>query len=245
MQLSPAVIAAIQADAIQRYPEESCGVITAAGYVPLRNCHPTPLTAFDCDAECAALTMAGEVLGLVHSHPDGPEAPSSHDIASQRAMDIPWGLLMTDGEAVSQPYFWGDSLEPPPLLGRPFRHGPSGTDGKGDCGALIRDYFRIEHGLLIPDFARQDKWWMTPGVDLYGQHFAAAGFVKADQDNPKPGDVALLQVRVPDSNPVANHGGIFLGNHLMLHHLEGRLSRTEPVLGWSKMVRGWLRHAAL
>lgn len=245
MQLAPEVIAEIQADAIARYPNESCGAITAQGYIALENHSPTPLTGFDCELACALLVARGELLAVVHSHPDGPEAPSAHDIASQRSMDIPWGLLMCNATLASPPFFWGDSIEPPPLLGRPFRHGPSGTDGKGDCGALIRDYFRIEHDLLIPDFARQDRWWMTPGADLYGQHFAAAGFVKADSDFPKAGDVALLQVRVPDNNPVANHGAIYLGNHLMMHHLEGRLSRTEPIIGWQKMVSGWLRHASL
>ncbi len=245
MRPDPAVVAEIQADAIARYPEEACGAITPQGYVPLENRAAHPLTSFDCNEACGQLMMAGQLLAVVHSHPDGPEAPSAHDIASQRAMDLPWGLLVCDAEVASVPFFWGDSIEPPPLIGRQFRHGPSGTDGRGDCGALVRDYFRLEHGLLIPDFPRADGWWKITGQDLYAQHFAEAGFVKADRDDPRPGDVALMQFRTPDANPVANHAAIFLGNHLLMHHIEGRLSRIEPAIGWVKMVRGWLRHAQL
>lgn len=233
----PSVIAAIQADAVARYPNESCGAVTADGYVPMENKAEDPLHHFDCADACAELQMAGTLLAVVHSHPDGPEAPSAHDIASQRSMDLPWGLLVCDKEVASVPFWWGDMLDPPPLLERPFRHGPSGTDGKGDCGALIRDWFRIERGILVPDFPRSDSWWKD-GKDLYEDHYAEAGFVLASRDDPQVGDVALIQFRAD----VANHGGIYVGNGLILHHLEGRLSREEPIIGWAKFVRHWLRH---
>lgn len=238
MLLGPDVAAAIQADALARYPQEACGAVTASGYHAFPNVAADPLHHFDCAAACRPLQVSGELLAVVHSHPDGPDAPSEHDIQQQRAMDVPWGLVVTDGEAVGDPWFWGDSIEPPPLLGRDFRHGPSGTDGRGDCGALIRDYYRIERGILIPDFPRADHWW-TDGKDLYQDHYAEAGFLQASQDDPQPGDVVLLQFR----SPVANHAAIYVGGGLILHHLEGRLSREEPIIGWIKFVRGWLRHA--
>lgn len=234
------VIEAIRADAIARYPNESCGGVTADGYVAMENRAADPLHQFDCADACAELQVAGKLLAVVHSHPDGPLAPSAHDIAQQRAMDVPWGLLGCDAEVASAPFFWGDTLDPPPLLGRPFRHGPSGTDGAGDCGALIRDWFRIERGITIPDFPREDTWWKQ-GKDLYADHYAEAGFLLANREDPKVGDVALIQFR----SDVANHGGIYVGNGLIMHHLEGRLSREEPIIGWAKFVRLWLRHAQL
>ncbi len=235
---APAVLDAIQQDAIRRYPEESCGAVTPHGYLPLDNFAEDKRRQFDCSRACDELQIAGELLAVVHSHPDGPAGPSAHDIASQRSMDLPWGLVMSDGTVASRPFFWGDSLTPPPLLGREFRHGPSGTDGRGDCGALIRDWFRLERGLLIPDFPRDDEWWKA-GKDLYAQHFSEAGFVLANREDPRLGDVALIQFRSKD---VANHGGIYVGGGLLLNNLEGRLSREEPILGWAKHVRLWLRH---
>lgn len=241
----PDVQRAIQAHAIACYPEESCGAVTEAGYEPLVNrlAGHRP-HAFECNDAVGELLAAGRLLALVHSHPDGPNAPSAADIGAQRSMDVPWGLVVCNDSLASVPFYWGDSLTPPPLLERPFRHGPSGTDGCGDCGALVRDYFRLTHNILIPDFPRDDEWW-TNGQDLYADHYEAAGFVRADRDNARPGDVALIQWRTPASNPVANHAGIFLGQGLILHHLDGRLSRQEPIIGWMKFVRGWLRHSEL
>ena len=58
----PEVIAAIQADAIARYPQESCGLITAAGYEPFANVHETPETQFEMPAAALSRLAAGEVL---------------------------------------------------------------------------------------------------------------------------------------------------------------------------------------
>ena len=37
----------------------------------------------------------------------------------------------------------------PPLIGREFRHGASGSDDKGDCYALIKDWYFLEKGVKI------------------------------------------------------------------------------------------------
>ena len=250
--ITPDVTAAIQRAAIAAYPLEMCGAVTPDGFVQFTNKSPTPRDAFDCRDEQATCQAAGRLLALVHSHPDGPEAPSELDVGSQIAMDVPWGIVVCTKDAAGTPYYWGDSLDPPPLIGRPFRHGPSGTDGRGDCGALVRDWYRIERGIHIPDFARGDDWWLTPGRDLYNEHFAAAGFKAVPVLHPDPkvavapeiGDVILIQWRVPASNLVPNHAGIFLGDGLLLHHLGNRLSRPESLMGWRKFIRTWLRHAA-
>ena len=239
------VTEAIRAHAVAQYPDESCGMITRGGYVPLANvAQPVegversgPRFAFDCAAELAPHLVRGDVLALVHSHPDGPEGPSSKDMRQQRAMDLPWGIVMADAERASVPYFWGDMLAPPPLEGRPFRHGPSGTDGKGDCGALVRDWYRLERGVLINDYARDDEWWRH-GQALYLDNYFDAGFRQADATDPRRGDLILMAIR----SDTANHAAIYIGDHLLLHHLERRLSRIEPVLGWHKHRRAWLRH---
>ncbi|MGI4792893.1 MAG: Mov34/MPN/PAD-1 family protein [Janthinobacterium lividum] len=238
-RLTADTIAAIKAHAVACHPAEMCGVITPDhGFMPLLNRHPNPNSHFDCSIECAALQATGQVIAVIHSHPDGPEAPSGDDVAGQLHMAMPWGILLCTGEGATDPYWWGDQLEPPPLEGRSFRHGPSGTDGKGDCGALIRDWYRLERGVLIPDFPREDGWWRQ-GKSLYEDHFAAAGFSAVPMEAAEPGDVALFTFR----SPVANHGGIYLGRGIILHHLSGRTSRQESVLGWMKMLTRVLRHA--
>ena len=225
--------------ALACYPEESCGAVTAAGYIPFINVDANPKEHFSCDEQMEPLILAGKLLALVHSHPDGPIGPSSHDMAQQVAMDIPWGIVVCAEDAALDPYFWGDMLTPPPLIGRDFRHGPSGTDGKGDCYALIRDWFRINRNVVLADFPRDDGWWKRGG-DLYREQFGRWGFEVAPdaRSNPQIGDVLLMQYQ----SKVPNHGAIYIGNGRILHHLGNRLSCEEPLIRWASLVSMWIRH---
>ena len=236
---SAAVSAAVRADAIARYPQESCGFVTATGYVAKDNVAADPTRSFKIRPR---EWRSSGILAVVHSHPDGPEAPSARDMERQIDTAVPWGLVLTDGEAATEPYWWGAGIaDDVPLLRRPFRHGPTGTDGCGDCYALVRDWYRVERGVGLPEFPRDDVWWESGG-DLYRDGFGKAGFV--DRGAPRdlvadlePGEVILFQIR----SEVPNHAAVYLGDGLMVHHpasldsLRGRdqsLSRREPAHRW-------------
>lgn len=256
---APAVTAAIHAHARAEYPRESCGLVVRAAdgralYRPCRNVSNEPKSFRIDPEEYLAAAAEGAVIGLAHSHcavpasatgpaDDGPPHPSAADMTGQMASAMPWAIVLVTDRDVSDVVWWGDQLEPPPLLGREFRHGPSGSDGRGDCGALIRDWFRIERGVTIPDFARDDAWW-DDGRDLYRDNFAAAGFVdlgvKTALTDPRPGDVFLAKLK---SVKVPHHGGVYVGGGLIIHHLPFRLSRRDPVAPWLRhAVTHWLRH---
>ncbi len=247
-KLAPDVVAAIRAHAVRDYPNESCGAITADGYLPFKNVtqadpknpHSGPRYFFNCDDQMHPLWVAGSLLALVHSHPDGAAAPSGLDMQTQIAMDIPWGIVVSDKEGAEPPWWWSDGFAPPPLLGRGFRHGPSGTDGKGDCFALIRDWYRLERGITLPDTPRDENWWRVKDApNLYSDGFAAAGFSRVDRRAPEVGDAVLMAI---SSHGKPCHGGIYVGDGNILHHLPNRLSRIEPVGRWLKNVTHWLRH---
>jgi proteasome lid subunit RPN8/RPN11 len=229
---------AIREHAMAEYPRESCGVVTAAGYIRLENVSRDPDHTFDCDEQLRPYLAAGTALALVHSHPDGPNAPSPFDMAQQIAQDIPWGLISCTHDGTLAPFFWGDTLEPPPLLGRRFRYGPSGTDGCGDCAALVRDYYRLERGIRIKEFPREDKFWMKPGVS-YRDNLLSAGFALADRRTPEMGDVFLAAIQ----STVPNHSGIYIGEGKILHHLQNRLSREDPCVVWLKFMTDWFRYS--
>jgi proteasome lid subunit RPN8/RPN11 len=238
--LTPATIAAIKADAVAKYPNESCGAITSTGYMPLENVSATPRIAFDCNAQLVPLQAAGTLLALVHSHPDGPEGPSKMDMQQQAAMAVPWGIVICNAEMCSNPYWWSDTFEPPPLERRQFRHGPSGTDGRGDCYALVRDYYRTKKNTQLIECPRDDGWWNAQdNPDLYNTNFTRAGFARADENKPEVGDVVLMRIR----STVTNHAAIYIGAGMILHHLPNRYSRPEPMVGWIKLRTAWLRHA--
>ncbi|WP_029311609.1 NlpC/P60 family protein [Acidiphilium angustum] len=238
---APALLRAIQQDAIERYPQESCGAVTPDGYVALPNKALKPELAFDCAADCAEMQMKGDLIAVVHSHVHDNPGPSAFDMRSQMSMEVPWGIVLTDGKRVGQVYFWGDTLPVAPLIGRDFRHGPSGTDHKGDCYALIRDYYRVERGVMLPEGPRDDNWWLQADHaenNLYLDNFERAGFRKIEPTEPRVGDLILCAVR----SPVPNHGAVYVGGGLMIHHVSGRLSQKVPVAPWQKFIRLWLRH---
>lgn len=243
MDLTVGVIDAIKSDALRRFPHEACGFVVDGEYWPYPNLHAQPNLAFRISPHAwATASKAGTIQAVVHSHVNGCAEPSAADMAGQIDSGAPWVIVLTDGEVASDPWGWGDTLAPPPLLGRPFRHGPSGSDGKGDCYALIRDWYRIERDVILPEFPRDTGWW-TNGQDLYRDGFEKAGFRQWPADRVAVGDVFLAALPSGGARPsVPHHGGIVLDNSLILHHLQGRLSRREPMGRWSKFVTHLLRY---
>lgn len=66
----------------------------------------------------------------------------------------------------------------------------------------------------------------------------AEGFFQI-KDEPKRGDIILMNIR----SKVPNHAAVYLGNGQMLHHLHGKLSRTEPYGGmWAERTIYIVRH---
>jgi proteasome lid subunit RPN8/RPN11 len=246
-----AVEAAIVAHALDEYPAESCGLVVGGIYRRCRNVAPDPEESFEiAPDDYVAAAAEGLIQAVVHSHrPAQGACPSRSDMAGQIASGLPWGIVVCDGQGCPDLFWWGDSLPVPPLVGRPFRHGVA------DCYSIIRDWYRLERGVILPEFPRQDGWWTKPaGPDNpnhYVQDFAAAGFRRYAQGRDgaavaQVGDVICFALR----GKVPHHAGVYLGDGLMLHHLadseqRGRLSSREPVGRWLDFVVHWLRHRDL
>lgn len=218
--LSKRLISAIGAHAAQVYPNECCGLIIRAGrqrrYVPCNNTHDTPAEYFRIDGEdWAAAEDTGEVLAVVHSHPDAGPHASADDLKSCHESGLPWVIMEWPGGN----YTTVLPADRPPLIDRPFIH------GSWDCYGLVRDWFRAERDIELPDFPREDNWW-TRGENLYVKHYAEAGFC-SHADELEPGDVILMQYRADE----INHAGVYLGDGKMLHHMYGQLSAVVPYGG--------------
>ena len=256
---APATVAAIQAHAIACYPNEACGVVTVDGFVPLDNVSPEPHLAFDCADACSEYQIDGTLLAVVHSHIAGqhqyvtPNFPSAADMRSQVDFDLPWGLCATEGRSCTTPWFWGGDLPRPPLVGRRFRHGPSGTDGKGDCYALIRDFYLYEYDIELPEFPRDWEWWGSDNPaenDLYEQGFAQAGFRDVPRTQVRRGDVGLVKHPQQDSQgraslPRVVHGCVAMGNGMVLDHKFGKVSAESHLGDWNHLVHRWVRHHSM
>lgn len=243
------ILSAIQAHAAEEYPREACGVVIGNGkgqqYVSCRNTASQPLEEFRLHPEdYAAAEDLGEVVAIVHSHPDATSRPSPHDLAMCEASGMPWHIL-------SWPEGDLRTIAPAgniPLLGRPFVH------GAWDCWQVCADWYQREWGLEFERFARQDGWWeQADGPSLYEEYFEAAGFYQVDA--PQRGDMIVMAVG-KTAHP--NHAGIYLGadaalpgedskvfgaGPFLLHHLFGKPSEVIVYGGnWHERARLVLRH---
>jgi proteasome lid subunit RPN8/RPN11 len=236
--------------ALEEWPRECCGFIgTDSRYHRMQNVSSSPEDSFNCHQERLPHFLRGRIVAMLHSHPypqetlyvsDYPQdfGPSEHDMKQQLADQLPWGIIATNGKITMYPVFWGDDIPPVDLLGRQFRHGPTGTDGRGDCYALIKDTYSQKYGITLPEGPRSPNWWHNK-QNLYIQNMERAGFKPIKKEEAREGDVFFAQVNAS----VPNHGGVLLNGGLVLHHLYNRTSRVEPLLGWRKHIVRWIRHA--
>jgi proteasome lid subunit RPN8/RPN11 len=164
----------------------------------------------------------GEVIGIVHSHPMNSPQPSEADKVACSQSKLKWHIV----GCLTGEWF---TLEPngyeAPLIGREWCHGLL------DCYSIIRDYYKRELNLEIPDYDRDFEWWRK-GENLYLENFKDAGFSEVPIKEVQKHDVILMQIQ----SPVINHGAIYLGDEKMLHHLHKRLSSRDVYGGY------WLRH---
>jgi cell wall-associated NlpC family hydrolase len=169
----------------------------------------------------------------------------------QWAMAKPWGIILCDGVVTRDPFWFGDEVPMPPLEGRSFRHGVT------DCFSLVRDYYRSERGILLPYSPRDNAWWQDhrdpvsrevvfKAQNLYEDALAQLPFRKLRDSEPlEPGDGMLFAIR---SATGANHGAVYVGDGMMLHHpapLSPRdgnsLSRKELVARYHNFRTGYYR----
>ncbi|MGX2089263.1 C40 family peptidase [Xanthomonas axonopodis pv. maculifoliigardeniae] len=236
-----ATLLAIQAHAAAEYPRECCGLIVAAAggeiYVPCLNVATTPSEHFIISKhDSTAAEDAGEIVALVHSHPDASAHPSDADRVQCEANGWPWHIISV-GQIDGVPECGEvQTIQPSgyvaPLVGRQFAHGVL------DCYTLVRDFYARELGIQLSQYERADDWWSNGG-DLYSlEHLQAEGFSEI-QDDPQRGDMIVMQIRAP----VPNHAGVYLGEGQMLHHLADRLSARVPYGGyWADRTVRVVRH---
>jgi proteasome lid subunit RPN8/RPN11 len=256
-----AALDAARLHARDKFPEEACGLIVDFAYIPCENTAanvavhdgenpdcPCKLCAFRI-APTVYLRHAGKIQAVVHSHPNGPDYPSASDMRGQESSALTWIIIPLDEARFAQPVVWGGAAPVAPLLGRTFRHGVT------DCYDLIHDAFAAGKDALasegiegwpfdpihLPTYPREDGWWEGGRANFYEEEPEKIGFVEINMSEARPGDVFLCKIR----SDRLNHGGLLIGNGLILHHLPNRLSRREPAGLWAYSAEKWIRYVGV
>lgn len=233
MKLSNAVKDKIIAHATEQSPKECCGLLVVSNgkqkYIACKNLGVGTdnfvLDPIDYDKA----DTAGEIVAVIHSHPNMSAKPSQADLVACEASGLPWFIL-------GYPSMVWEYLEPngyvAPLIGREWTHGIL------DCYSIIKDWYMQEQCIELPDFERFDEWWLK-GQNLYLDNILKVGFKPINQDQLKKGDVILMAI----GSSVPNHGALYLGDGIILHHIQNRLSTREVFGGyWLKNTTGYYRY---
>jgi hypothetical protein len=170
-----------------------------------------------------AAEMRGEIVGVFHSHPSMSPQPTQPDLCACEASGLEWHIV---NPATDEWVSFSPTGYQAPLVGRQW-----GGIGSLDCYALIRDFYAREMGMVLEDYARTPDFWLR-GEDLYGQAIQPAGFRVLDDGEPlQRGDIVMMQT---GRSTVANHAAVYLGDDIILHHVENRLSSRDVYGGYFK-----------
>ena len=199
-------------------PKESVGLVHIVKgkerYFKCNNLAETPDEHFVLDPEdYIKAEKKGEITAIIHSHPRTHHNPSPADLVACEKSGLQWFIVNPKTE------LWG-GCKPTgyelPYVGRAFFHGVV------DCYTLVRDFYKKEFNLKLNDYFRKDKWW-EKGENMYLDNFKTEGFYEISLKEIQYGCVVLLHLE----SDVPNHAAIYLGDNVLLHHVQGRLSSRD------------------
>lgn len=226
--MTPETLEAVFRHAEAEYPREACGLLVNVGgeerFWPCRNISNGQSHFCLHPEDFAAAEDAGTLTAIVHSHPDQVRVhPGEADRVGCEAWGLPWILVGWPSRNVFR-------LDPdgycPPYIGRRFDHGTT------DCYGLVKDWYRCELGIKLPQIIRPDDWWKE-GLDLYRKNVEAAGFRRlGPEEPPVRGDLVLMRIGAKEPN----HAGIYQGDARILQHFQDRLSSLDVYGGYFRKV---------
>lgn len=263
LKLPPYLRGAAYQHALECFPEEACGLVVSGddgllAYVRSANLKPDGEreNAFRLDPSLFEKHREDHSLvAVVHSHTRGQNAPSKSDMIGQRQSGVPWIIVVLDGNGPDEKPRILEEFGFPLPLDRPLKGVPF-RPGVADCVETIAAWYYQKRGVTIWTAPRDDAWWFDEdggaGEDLFMEHFAGQGFrrlepheIHVDPEDPRSalklqeGDVGLARVMSPHR---INHGVVYTGGQLMMHHLLNRVSSEEPVTRWLPRIEIWLRY---
>lgn len=94
---APALPSKIWEHILAEYPREACGLLVKASgeisYFPCRNISESDSSFSLAPEDYAAAEDLGEVVAVVHSHPEASSEPSQSDYEACFATGLPWIII--------------------------------------------------------------------------------------------------------------------------------------------------------
>lgn len=217
----------------EHYPREGCGVLALIEgdlkWFPCNNVAKSDNDFIIDSTQYIDITMKGDVVAVIHSHPDASCKPSQADIDACNTLGIPYYIF-------SYPSMELYDLQPEtgekPLYGRMYKFGVN------DCFEAVRDYY-IKRGVKNPPKRPlfEDDWWKK-GLNYFTEDYIESWGFKKVIDNRQEGDLLIFTIQAD----VPNHCGIYLGDDNFFHHAEKRLSCKENLYPfWARYITGVYR----
>ena len=206
-------------------PRESCGLLVIVKgketYWPCKNLAVKAEDQFILDPlDFAEAEDTGEVVAVVHSHPITSPQPSEADKVACEKTGLQWYIIQPN---LGVWFLFEPCGYKAPLIGREW------VWGVQDCWSLCRDYYQEDLGITLKDWDRPndpDEFIKNP---MFEGCFEETGFRELKQDEGlEKGDLLLMSM----CSKGLNHIGVYIGDQMVLHHLEKRLSSRDLLDEW-------------
>ena len=217
------------------YPKEGCGVLGVTKgklcWFPCNNVATNEDDFIIDSKQYIDISRKTDILGIVHSHPDADCTPSEADIKYCNATNLIYYIFSYPGMEL---HTLKPQTEIKPLIGREYDF------GKNDCFELARDYY-IAEGFNIPHRPPfEDDWWHKD-LDYFSDDYIKTWNFKKVEGNFQKNDLLIFTIRAN----VGNHCAVYMGNDIMIHHGENRISCRENIYPfWKKYITGVYRYDA-
>ena len=216
------------------HPREGCGVIGVikgkSKWFPCRNIAKDNDDFEINSTDYINASLRSDIIAVVHNHIDYSCEPSEADIKACNTLNLDYYIF-------SWPDLKMHHLEPDrnkiPLLGREYEFGVL------DCWKLVIDYYDSELGINLKRDIYEDNWWKH-GLNYMDDLYEEYGFEQVTDGSLLKNYLMFFNIK----SEIPNHCGVYLGNDLLLHHSEDRLSCRERLhsSAWGRRKYKILRH---